>query len=71
MLYKNHPATAFLFDLTGVMVILGVILALIRGSLRRSGQMSGLPGQDCLCLGLVAGIVIIGFGIEGLIAKEL
>ncbi|MBW1766011.1 MAG: hypothetical protein JRJ65_03050 [Deltaproteobacteria bacterium] len=66
MLDKNHPATAFLFDLTGSMVILGVILALIRGTLRRSGQMPGLPGQDFLALGLVAGIVMIGFVIEGM-----
>ena len=66
MLDKNHPATAFLFDLTGIMVILGLILALIRGGLRRSRQTSGLPGQDRLALGLVAGIVMIGFVIEGM-----
>jgi nitrate reductase gamma subunit len=66
MLDKNHPATAFLFDLTGIMVTLGVILALIRGGLRRSRQTSGLPGQDRLALGLVAGIVMIGFVIEGM-----
>jgi len=66
MLDKNHPATAFLFDLTGIMVALGVILALIRGGIRRLQQTSGLPGQDCLALGLVAGIVMIGFVIEGM-----
>jgi nitrate reductase gamma subunit len=66
MLNKNHPATAFLFDLTGIMVFLGVAFAFLRGFLRRSNQMGGLPGQDRLALGLIAGIVLIGFVLEGM-----
>jgi len=65
MLDKNDPTTAFLFDLTGVMVIVGVILAFIRGGLKRSSQLPGLPRQDRLALGLIAGIVVIGFILEG------
>ena len=66
MLDKNHPATAFLFDLTGVMVIAGVVSAFIRGGLRQSSQVPGLPGQDRLALSLIAGIVVIGFILEGI-----
>ncbi|TET83225.1 MAG: hypothetical protein E3J46_12615 [Desulfobacteraceae bacterium] len=66
MLDKNHPITAFLFDLTGIMVISGVILAFIRGWRTRSGQITGLPRQDRTALGLIAGIVAIGFILEGM-----
>jgi nitrate reductase gamma subunit len=66
MLDKNNPATAFLFDLTGVMVFLGVASAFIRGNLKRSNQMKGFPGQDRLALALIAGIVVIGFILEGM-----
>jgi nitrate reductase gamma subunit len=66
MLDKNHPATAFLFDLTGAMIVAGVISAFIRGGLRQSSQVPGLPRQDRLALGLIAGIVAIGFILEGI-----
>jgi len=66
MLDKNHPITAVLFDLTGIMVIVGVILAFIRGGLQRSSQVPGLPRQDRLALSLIAGIVVIGFVLEGI-----
>lgn len=66
MLDKNDPSTAFLFDLTGVMVILGIVLAIIRGVIVRADRVPGLPGQDFLALGLIAGIVVVGFVLEGL-----
>jgi nitrate reductase gamma subunit len=66
MLDRNHPTTAFLFDLTGIMVILGVVLAFIRGGLRRPSQLPGLPGQDRVALGLIAGIIVVGFILEGM-----
>jgi nitrate reductase gamma subunit len=66
MLDKNHPVTAFLFDMTGIMVILGAALAFIRGLLKRSDKLSGLPGQDRLALSLIGGIVVIGFILEGM-----
>jgi predicted CXXCH cytochrome family protein len=65
MINKNHASTAFLFDLTGIMVLFGVTLAVIRGLLKRSAHLPGLPKQDYLALGLVAGIVIIGYVMEG------
>ena len=63
---KNYPLTGFVFDVTGVMIFVGVVLAFIRGALRRSGRASGLPEQDRLALGLIGGIVIIGFILEGM-----
>lgn len=66
MLDKNNPTTAFLFDATGIMVILGVALAFIRGALMRSSQLPGLPGQDRVALSLIAGIIVIGFILEGM-----
>jgi len=66
MLDKNHPTTAFLFDVTGIVVILGVILAFIRGWLRRPSQLPGLPRQDRVALGLIAGIIMVGFILEGM-----
>ncbi|MGD8983194.1 MAG: respiratory nitrate reductase subunit gamma [Desulfobacteraceae bacterium] len=65
MINKNHASTAFLFDLTGIMVLFGVTLAVIRGLLRRSDHLPGLPRQDYLALGLLAGIVVIGYVMEG------
>ena len=66
MLDKNHPTTAFLFDVTGIVVILGVIPAFIRGWLRRPSQLPGLPRQDRVALSLIAGIIMVGFILEGM-----
>jgi nitrate reductase gamma subunit len=66
LLDKNHPATAFLFDLTGLMIIVGVVWAGIREKHIQSQRPPGLPEQDRWALGLVAGIVIVGFALEGM-----
>jgi nitrate reductase gamma subunit len=66
MLDKNSPLTAFLFDLTGVMIMLGVLFAYLRGRKQRSDQVPDLPRQDVLALGLIAAIVVVGFILEGM-----
>lgn len=66
MLDKNQPVTAFLFDLTGTMLILGVAFAFIRGFARDTTRPAGLPRQDRLALALIAAIVLLGFILEGL-----
>ncbi|MFC1816236.1 respiratory nitrate reductase subunit gamma [Thermodesulfobacteriota bacterium] len=66
LLDKNNPNTAFLFDLTGIMILLGVAVAFLRGIYRQSEQFPNLPNQDRLALGLIAGIVIVGFILEGM-----
>lgn len=66
LLDKNNPATAFLFDLTGIMILLGVIFAFLRDHASRADRPAGLPAQDRWALGLIAGIVCIGFILEAM-----
>ena len=66
MLDKNNALTGFVFDLTGIMILIGVIAALVRGRIQRAGQVTGLPRQDRTALILIAGIVLVGFILEGM-----
>jgi nitrate reductase gamma subunit len=66
LLDKNYPAAAFLFDLTGIMILLGVIFAFRRESASRADRPPGLPSQDRWALGLIGGIVGIGFILEAM-----
>ncbi len=67
LLDRNHPATAFFFDLTGAMVVLGIVFAVGRRVRRPSEEnLPGLPGPDWAADGLLAGIVLVGFALEGM-----
>ena len=66
MINRDTPITGFLFDLTGVMMFTGIGLAFIRGLKGRRGRAPGLPEQDRLALGLIGGIVVVGFILEGM-----
>lgn len=66
MLDKNNPIAALLFDLSGTMIIIGVVLTLVRKAVERREKLAGLPGQDWLAVSLLAGIVTSGFILEGL-----
>ena len=66
MINKNYPLTAFLYDLTGIMILAGVIIAWIRGALQERNRTTGTPPQDRIALALIGGIVIMGFLLEGL-----
>ena len=66
MLDKNAATTAFLFDLSGIMVLLGVSLSFLRGRRNRSEQFSGLPKQDLCALALIAAILVVGFILESM-----
>lgn len=66
MVNKNFPLTAFLFDLTGAMVLAGLVLAFQRGRSKRPSNVSGLPTQDRLALSLIAAVIVIGFILEGM-----
>lgn len=63
---KNSGVTAFFFDITGVMMFSGVILALSRPIFDRSHRFVGLPRRSCLALVLLGGIVVLGFVLEGM-----
>ncbi|PIV98912.1 MAG: hypothetical protein COW41_09235, partial [Deltaproteobacteria bacterium CG17_big_fil_post_rev_8_21_14_2_50_51_6] len=64
MLDKNNPATGMVFDISGLMILLGLCLMLVRGLL--TPRLPGLPAQDRFALGLIGALVIIGFVTEGL-----
>ncbi len=67
MLDNNHPLTAFLFDLSGLMVIIGVIGMMIRRKQSAAKmQLQGLPKADWPAYGLLGGIMIAGFILEGM-----
>jgi predicted CXXCH cytochrome family protein len=67
MLDKNHPLTAFLFDLSGMMVIVGIIGMIIRRVEKRSdAAYSELPAADWPAYALLGGIMIAGFVLEGM-----
>jgi len=67
MINKNNPATALLFDVTGLLILVGILLAFARGYVSRSeGEPEGSPAQDLIALALIAAIVVAGFLAEGL-----
>ncbi len=63
---KNHPLVAFLFDLTGVLIIVGVSLTVFRKIITKKSRLPGLPNQEWLSFVLIGGIIIVGFILEGL-----
>ncbi len=65
MLDKNHPVSALWFDLTGMMVLTGVVLIIIARKQRPTAGFADMPGSDAMGSLLLAGIVVIGFILEG------
>ncbi len=67
MLNKNHPLTAFLFDLSAMMVIIGIVGMIMRRLQKRSNEkLSGLPPADWTAYALLGSIIIVGFILEGM-----
>lgn len=68
MVDKNHPLTAFLFDLSGLLIITGIIGMIVRRIQVSSDKETpaGLPPSDWLAYGILGGIIIIGFVLEGM-----
>jgi hypothetical protein len=66
LLNKNHPATGFVFDITGLSVFLGIALAVSLRAKRPAAQFSDLPKPDRTGSALLGGIVGIGFVLEGM-----
>ena len=65
MIDKNNPATALLFDITGLMVLIGVGIAVFYRNERPSANFKDMPKNDWPASLLLAGIVGIGFVLEG------
>jgi nitrate reductase gamma subunit len=67
MLDKNHPWTAFLFDLSGFLVLVGVAGMIVRRiQAKSSGSLPGLPAADWPAYALLGSIMIVGFILEGM-----
>ena len=66
LLDKNNPSTAFLFDLTGILILLGIIFAFLRDGASPTDRLPGLPARDRWALGLIGSIVVIGFLLEAM-----
>ncbi len=66
LLDRNSAIGAFFFDLTGMMILAGTLLALGREALFRSRSYPATPPQDLLSLLILAAIVIVGFFLEGI-----
>ena len=67
MLDKNHPMTAFLFDFSGLLIIVGIIGMILRRMQQRSAvAVSGLPAADWPAYTLLGGIMVVGYLLEGM-----
>jgi len=67
MLDKNHPLTAFLFDITGMMVIIGLTCMILRTKVvRSSNRIEGMPKRDWPAYGLLVAIIVAGFILEAM-----
>lgn len=67
MIDKNHPLTAFLFDLSGLVVIVGVGSMVLRRVMSDPEKRPiGLPPTDWTAFGLLGSIILVGFILEGM-----
>jgi nitrate reductase gamma subunit len=67
MLDKNHSWTAFLFDLSGILILVGVAGMIVRRlQAKSSGTPPCLPAADWLGYALLGSIMIIGYLLEGM-----
>jgi nitrate reductase gamma subunit len=67
MLDKNHLLNAFLFDLSGMVVIVGIIgMIFCRLQRRSEKKFTGFPAVDWPAYVLLGGIMIAGFILEGM-----
>jgi nitrate reductase gamma subunit len=65
LLDKNYAPIAFGFDLLGLCIIIGIVGATVRRFQSRS-QKALATGQDFVVLGLIGGILLTGFVVEGM-----
>jgi len=66
MLDKNHPVHGMFFDATGLMIIIGTAVAVLRRASGLSAKLPAMPRQDRLASGLLGAIVVCGFVLEGM-----
>jgi len=67
MIDKNHPVTAFFFDFSGLMMFAGIGIMLLRRIMSgHDKRPTGMPSPDWAALGLLGGILLVGFFLEGM-----
>jgi len=66
MLDKNHAMRAFLFDLTGLMILAGSAAAIFRSRNEQIVNIASLPEPSRGMPALLVLIVLVGFVLEGL-----
>ena len=66
MLDKNHAGHGLFFDATGLMIIAGAAVAILRGASSPSAKLPAMPRHDRLASGLLGAIVGVGFVLEGM-----
>lgn len=65
LLDKDYPLGALLFDVSGLLILLGIALTALRKLVVPARDMAGIPKQDWLALCLIGVSVIAGFVLEG------
>jgi cytochrome b subunit of formate dehydrogenase len=65
LLDKNNSFLAFVFDFLGLCIIIGIVGATMR-RFQSISQKALATGQDFLVLGLIGGILLTGFVVEGM-----
>lgn len=66
MLDKNHPIGAFLFDITGLMAVVGACLAVVLKKQRPAEGFGKMPTHDWIASTLFSAIILAGFILEGM-----
>ncbi len=64
LLNKNSGFTAFFYDLTGLLIIAGIIWALVQRFILKPVHVSR-EGQDNLAIAIIGVLVLLGFLLEG------
>jgi hypothetical protein len=66
MIDKNHPVQGLFFDATGLMIVIGAAVAILRGAAFPAAKLPGMPRPERLASGLLGVIVGVGFVLEGM-----
>jgi nitrate reductase gamma subunit len=66
LLDKNNAVHGIFFDATGLMIIVGAAVAVLRSAFTQSSKLPALPRHDRLASGLLGAIVGVGFVLEAM-----
>jgi len=66
LLDKNNPLHGMFFDWTGLMIIAGAAVAILRSASSPSARLPAMPRHDRLASALLLAIVMVGFVLEGM-----